>query len=379
MQTRKKSRGHAIAVSQEARSGSSTAVLPRTAAFTPGGSLSTTVPTTLSLTPEMGLNSSRAAVNDLGVIKENEGVREGVHEENAVDIGHAKIKVTPEMISTSGGGSYQVETESGLSANAKKPVKRMFGHGARDRVRRVSKTSSSANGPRSLRPRSISNSASSRAEVLHASERGRRLAQLRTRKEVRRNDKRNRPGEVGLNSGDAEEKSSTDEHKRSNVTYPASTTRPVEFKFASDLRIQARKGDGERMTRSASSLSGSSSDIGTSRRTRPIPNYQVIHTTQDAELAHRKENIHPVIPQPFQWATEQRTRERKKFDEMVKEKEKEREQLEEQKRREREQEEEREVRELRKRTVPKANVVPDWYKDVPRKRKDEETVDSGSR
>jgi hypothetical protein len=70
--------------------------------------------------------------------------------------------------------------------------------------------------------------------------------------------------------------------------------------------------------------------------------------------------------------------ERRQFDEMIKEKEKEREQLEEQKQRERAEEEEREIRELRKRAIPKANVVPEWYKDVPKRKRDEKTIADGS-
>lgn len=133
------------------------------------------------------------------------------------------------------------------------------------------------------------------------------------------------------------------------------------------------------MTRSASSLSSSSgADNKTSTRAHPIPDFKAIHAHLDASQTHRKENIHPVIPQPFHWATEQRIRERKHFDEMIKEKEREREQLMGQKRKEREEEEEREIRELRKRAVPKANVVPEWYKDVPKRKKDEEMIGQGS-
>lgn len=165
------------------------------------------------------------------------------------------------------------------------------------------------------------------------------------------------------------------------MTLSTSRTRPVEFKFASELRIQARKAEGQRMTRSASSLSSSSGAEADriNKRVHPIPNFKAMHTQHNAALVHRKENTHPVLPQPFQWATEQRLKERKQFDEMVREKEREREELEEQKRREREEEEEREVRELRKRAVPKANAVPEWYRDAPKKTKDGETIGSRTR
>lgn len=52
----------------------------------------------------------------------------------------------------------------------------------------------------------------------------------------------------------------------------------------------------------------------------------------------------------------------------MKEKVKEKDELEERKRKEREEEEEKEVRKLRKRAIPKANPVPEWYKDAPKKK-----------
>jgi myo-inositol catabolism protein IolC len=122
-------------------------------------------------------------------------------------------------------------------------------------------------------------------------------------------------------------------------------------------------------------LSGSSGagNNGTIRAN-PIPDFRAIHAHLDASQAHRKENIHPVIPQPFHWATDERIKERQEFDEVVKEKEREREILLEQIRKEKAEDEEMEIRELRKRAVPKANAVPDWYKDAPKKKKDEETI-----
>ncbi len=53
---------------------------------------------------------------------------------------------------------------------------------------------------------------------------------------------------------------------------------------------------------------------------------------------------------------------------MVQEKEKEMEVEREAKRREREEQEEKDMRELRRRAVPRANVVPEWYKDAPRRK-----------
>ena len=101
-----------------------------------------------------------------------------------------------------------------------------------------------------------------------------------------------------------------------------------------------------------------------------------MHAAQEAELALRKENIKPVVPLPVHWETDYRLKERQKFDERVREKEREQERLMEMRRREREEEEEREVRELRKKAVPKAHEVPEWYKEAPKKKKDNAIVGS---
>lgn len=85
-------------------------------------------------------------------------------------------------------------------------------------------------------------------------------------------------------------------------------------------------------------------------------------------MALRKENVHPTVPLPIKWETEERLKERHKFDEMVREKEREVARRMEEKRREREEQEERELRELRKKTIPKANEVPEWYKEAPKKK-----------
>lgn len=93
-----------------------------------------------------------------------------------------------------------------------------------------------------------------------------------------------------------------------------------------------------------------------------------MHAAQEAELALRKENIHPTVPLPIKWGTEERLKERHKFDEMVREKEREHARLMEERRKEQEEQEERELRELRKKTIPKANEVPEWYKEAPKKK-----------
>ena len=100
----------------------------------------------------------------------------------------------------------------------------------------------------------------------------------------------------------------------------------------------------------------------------PVPDFKSLHTHHEVEIAHRKENIHPTIPLPFEFHTDERAKERERFDRMIRDKERELERVMEQRRREREENEEREVRELRKKAVPKAHQVPEWYNEAPKKK-----------
>ena len=100
-----------------------------------------------------------------------------------------------------------------------------------------------------------------------------------------------------------------------------------------------------------------------------IPDFKAMHAAQEAELALRKENIHPVVPLSIHWETDYRLKERQKFDEKMREKGREQERRLTLRRKEREEQEEREVRELRKKAVPKAHEVPEWYKEAPKKKR----------
>lgn len=112
---------------------------------------------------------------------------------------------------------------------------------------------------------------------------------------------------------------------------------------------------------------------------RPPPDFKAQHSLLESSRAQRKENIAPTLPVSFDLHTDMRAREREKFNESVKEKEREMELEREAKRREREEQEEQEVRELRRRAIPRANVVPEWYKDAPRRKgKIERGRDGGS-
>jgi len=114
---------------------------------------------------------------------------------------------------------------------------------------------------------------------------------------------------------------------------------------------------------------GNNEDVQQSEKRYHIPDFKSMHAAQEAELALRKENTKPVVPIPIRWETEHRVRERQKFDERMREKEREEERLVEMRRKEREEREEREVGELRKKAVPKAHEVPEWYKEAPKKKK----------
>ncbi|SJK99716.1 uncharacterized protein ARMOST_03027 [Armillaria ostoyae] len=107
--------------------------------------------------------------------------------------------------------------------------------------------------------------------------------------------------------------------------------------------------------------------LSSSSRRYPIPDFKALHAAEQAKLAARKEHIIPVKPIAKEFSTDERIKERRIFDERIKEKEVEMERALEERRKQREQEEEREVRELRRKAVPKAHEVPEWYKDAPRR------------
>jgi hypothetical protein len=147
-----------------------------------------------SVMSDLWSSGSGAGLKSPNVIIEKEERRKEANEENvAVDVEHAKT------ISTSGCGSSSGVVGSGPSKRSKQVVKRPVAIGARSQTRRSSRLSASASGGRTLRPRSVSTSA--RADVLRASERGKRLAQIRTRKDK---DKSTKARRLKDDSGDAE-------------------------------------------------------------------------------------------------------------------------------------------------------------------------------
>ena len=75
-----------------------------------------------------------------------------------------------------------------------------------------------------------------------------------------------------------------------------------------------------------------------------------------------------IVPEGFRFSTEQRAKERERFDEAVRVKQKEKERRSEEERAAKAVEEERGVKEMRKRAVPKANSIPEWYANMPRRK-----------
>ncbi|KAF6753316.1 hypothetical protein DFP72DRAFT_1069690 [Ephemerocybe angulata] len=112
-----------------------------------------------------------------------------------------------------------------------------------------------------------------------------------------------------------------------------------------------------------------------SNSSHPVPDFKALHASHEADLTRRKEKLlrqskaNAVIPVSPRFETKNRLKERHKFDDMVKEKELRLQEEREAQRRVQAEEEERLVRELRRKAVPKAHEVPEWYKDAPKRGK----------
>lgn len=140
---------------------------------------------------------------------------------------------------------------------------------------------------------------------------------------------------------------------------PAKLTKPIAFRFESDARIEARKLDFQ-------------SSVPTRRSERhrgpSIPDFRSLHAAQSELAAIRKEHINPTVPLPLGLSTETRAKEREKFEEIRRAKEMEIERQKEEQQKQRELEEQMEIKELRRRAVPKANQVPEWYANAPKRK-----------
>lgn len=140
---------------------------------------------------------------------------------------------------------------------------------------------------------------------------------------------------------------------------PANLTKPVAFTFRANSRIEARK---EKLPASEQGRMGS-----VHRQRHAIPDFKALHEAHQASLTCRK-HIVPIVPAPpVMLHTEIRARERERFDEMMRMKEEDMERAREERRKQQEVEEEREIKELRRRAIPKANEIPEWYAEMPKK------------
>ncbi|GAW09885.1 protein [Lentinula edodes] len=140
-------------------------------------------------------------------------------------------------------------------------------------------------------------------------------------------------------------------------------TRPVGFDFRSDMRIEVHK----------TSVSVREHDEEPPRKRKlhtsyTVPDFKSSHAAQDALLTSLKGRIKPVAPLPVEMHTDVRARERSKFNEHIREKEIQASQALEERKRQQAEEEEKELKEQRKKAIPKAHPVPDWYKDAPRRK-----------
>ncbi|KAH8111858.1 hypothetical protein DFH11DRAFT_1610328 [Phellopilus nigrolimitatus] len=158
--------------------------------------------------------------------------------------------------------------------------------------------------------------------------------------------------------------------QQTNMPRPKPTV-PHAFRFEIDVRLATRRQEFEEKIktwekRAASNESARSNSHSSSQKL--IPDFKSLHATQEANMAvRRRELIAPTVPITPHFSTDIRIAEREKFDEARRVREKEIERLMEEKRRVREEEEKREWQEARKRAVPRANAVPEWYADVPKR------------
>ncbi|KAJ3781609.1 hypothetical protein GGU10DRAFT_379371 [Lentinula aff. detonsa] len=140
-------------------------------------------------------------------------------------------------------------------------------------------------------------------------------------------------------------------------------TRSDGFKFHSDMRIEARKTDS--IVRNHEEKPRKKQKLHTAYT---VPNFEASRSAQDVLLTSLKDHIRPVFPLPVEMHTDARARERSKFDELVREKELQASRALKEKKRQQAEEEKREIKEQRKKAIPKAHPVPEWYKDAPRRK-----------
>lgn len=99
-----------------------------------------------------------------------------------------------------------------------------------------------------------------------------------------------------------------------------------------------------------------------------IPDFKASHAAMGASFAARREHRAPVVPSAFSFSTELRAQERERFDDQVRTKQQELDRQLEERQKQQDLEEEQEIKEMRKRAVPKANQVPEWYTNMPKRK-----------
>ncbi|KAF4604489.1 hypothetical protein EYR40_003263 [Pleurotus pulmonarius] len=110
----------------------------------------------------------------------------------------------------------------------------------------------------------------------------------------------------------------------------------------------------------------------------PVPDFKALHAMHESTFANRRGQITPVIPAPIQFQTDIRAKKREKFDEMVRAKEREKQLMEERMERERALEEEKEIMLMRRKAIPRAHEVPEWYKEAPKRKNGGAAVKDGT-
>ncbi|TCD71130.1 hypothetical protein EIP91_012078 [Steccherinum ochraceum] len=139
---------------------------------------------------------------------------------------------------------------------------------------------------------------------------------------------------------------------------------PFEFTFSlGTSRTEAGKAEGLARSKGLDEFKQSLKASGLL----PIPDYKRMHSAQEHELAARREQIVPVVPLPLELHTDTRAHDREQFEEGLRTRHREADRLAEERRRAQEAEEEKEIRELRRRAVPKAHEVPEWYQHAPKR------------
>ena len=157
-----------------------------------------------------------------------------------------------------------------------------------------------------------------------------------------------------------------------------------EFRFSTDVRLERRRHDFDEKLKTWEKRSLTKSDgavVSNSNHNRaPIPDFKALQAAYEATQAARREKLKqtPTVPVAPHFVIDQRLAEREKFEESRRARELEQERIREAERLAREEEEEQEWREMRKKTVIKANAVPEWYADAPKKDRTSGSAGSGA-